>query len=63
MPRSSNYFKAHVVRNDGVPKEEVCRSCRGTGEDRHIADADCMICWGEGTVLLDVPEPTEVLVL
>lgn len=49
MPRS-NYFKAHTVVNDGVMQEQVCRYCRGTGEDPNIDGADCIICWGEGTL-------------
>lgn len=52
MPRS-NYFKAHTVRNGSVPQEQVCRTCRGTGDDPHIPSADCMDCWGAGTVLLE----------
>lgn len=49
MPRS-NYFKAHTVSKGGVPEEQVCRTCRGSGEDPRIADADCLACWGEGTI-------------
>lgn len=58
MPRS-NYFKVHVVRYDGVPKEQVCRTCRGSGEDARLPDADCMTCWGEGTIPLQLGDDTE----
>lgn len=58
MPRS-NYFKAHTIKNQGVPQEEVCRHCHGSGEDPREPDADCMICWGEGTIPIKfVEEPT-----
>lgn len=49
----SNNFKAHTVVNKGVEQEEVCRPCRGTGEDPRIDGADCLNCWGEGTIPLD----------
>jgi DnaJ-class molecular chaperone len=48
----SNYFKAYTVVNDGVMSEQVCRACKGTGEDPHTPDADCIECWGEGTLEL-----------
>lgn len=46
----SNYFKAFEVRNEGVAREEVCRNCRGTGDDPDIDGADCIECWGDGTI-------------
>lgn len=57
MPRS-NYFKAHTVLTEGVPQETVCRSCRGSGEDPCTPDADCLACWGEGTIPLQVGAET-----
>lgn len=63
MPRSSNYFKAHTVVADGVPKEQVCRTCHGSGEDPHEYDADCMECWGEGTLPLQLGAGAEESVL
>lgn len=55
----SNYFKAHTIRNEGVAQEQVCRVCRGTGEDPVIPEADCLECWGEGTVEFVSDNPPE----
>lgn len=46
----SNFHKAYTVVNEGVAQEQVCRTCRGTGEDPNVPDADCMECWGDGTI-------------
>lgn len=51
MPRS-NYFKTHTVRTEGVAQEQVCRACHGSGDDPVIEGADCMKCWGDGTISL-----------
>jgi DnaJ-class molecular chaperone len=51
MPRS-NYAKHHVVRTEGVEQEQVCPSCKGLGEDPRVADADCLTCWGDGTIVI-----------
>ena len=35
--------------------EEVattCNACYGTGLDRKL-DADCIVCWGEGSILVE----------
>lgn len=53
MSPRSNYFKAHVVVNEGVAQEEVCRACKGTGDDPYIDGANCMMCWGDGTIPLE----------
>lgn len=29
-----------------------CNACYGTGLDRKL-DADCLVCWGEGSILID----------
>lgn len=55
MPRS-NYYKAHMVRDGGVPREQVCPACKGSGEDARTEGADCLTCWGEGTIELDDAE-------
>lgn len=52
MAKPSNYFKAYTVVNEGVMQEQVCRACKGSGEDPHTPDADCITCWGEGTLEL-----------
>lgn len=54
--RSSNYSKVRTVTYGGVDQEEVCRVCRGTGEDPHRDGADCITCWGEGTIPLEGEE-------
>lgn len=51
MPRS-NYFKSHTVTKEGLAREQVCRACHGSGDDPHIDGADCMTCWGDGTIPL-----------
>lgn len=53
----SNYrHHSDVVNNiiDDDYMEEAattCHACYGTGLDRHV-DADCMVCWGEGSLLI-----------
>lgn len=48
----SNYTKAHTVRNGPHMSEVVCRRCKGLGEDPDVEGADCLACWGDGTLLL-----------
>lgn len=57
---SSNYMSNHHTVNDilelkdlGELEEEsvTCNACYGSGLDRYL-DADCMNCWGEGTLLI-----------
>lgn len=61
----SNYRHHSDVVNDVLDSEEVndevleelatkCNACFGTGLDRYV-DADCMTCWGEGTILVSEP--------
>ncbi len=56
----SNYKHHTDVVNDilelselGELEEEAttCNACYGTGLDRKL-DADCLTCWGEGTILV-----------
>jgi DnaJ-class molecular chaperone len=54
MTRPSNYFKAYTVVNEGVMQEQVCPVCKGIGEDPRTPGADCIECWGEGT--LELPQ-------
>ncbi len=30
----------------------ICNACFGTGLDRKL-DADCLVCWGEGSILVE----------
>lgn len=58
----SNYRHHSNVVNTILPNEEEeleehateCHACYGTGLDRHV-DADCMVCWGEGSILVGEP--------
>jgi len=55
----SNYRHHSNVVNTILPSDEEfleehateCHACYGTGLDRHV-DADCMVCWGEGSILV-----------
>lgn len=55
----SNYKHHSNVVNNILPETEeemeelatTCNACFGTGLDRHV-DADCMVCWGEGSILV-----------
>ncbi len=56
----SNYRHHSNVVNDVLELSELgeleehateCHACYGTGLDRHV-DADCMVCWGEGSILV-----------
>jgi DnaJ-class molecular chaperone len=52
MTRRSNYSKVRTVGTEGLSEEQVCQTCRGTGEDPKLDGADCLDCWGEGTFSL-----------
>lgn len=58
----SNYRHHSNVVNDVLDMEDdfgyleeeatTCNACYGTGLDRKL-DADCIVCWGEGTILVE----------
>lgn len=53
----SNVVNNVLPVNDEEELEELattCNACYGTGQDRHV-DADCMVCWGEGSILVSEP--------
>lgn len=59
----SNYLHHSDVVNNVLDTDEeyeyyleefatTCNACFGTGLDRKL-DADCMVCWGEGSILVE----------
>jgi len=58
----SNYRHQSNVVNNILPEidEEMeehateCHACFGTGLDRKL-DADCLVCWGDGSILVNEP--------
>lgn len=58
----SNYRHHSDVVNDVLDTEDdelyleehatTCNACYGTGLDRKL-DADCIVCWGEGSILVE----------
>lgn len=50
----SNVVNIPWVTSDDEYLEEhatTCNACYGTGMDREL-DADCIECWGEGSILI-----------
>ena len=61
--KRSNLMESRETVNDilelkdlGELEEDsvICNACYGSGLDRY-EDADCMTCWGEGTILVSEP--------
>jgi DnaJ-class molecular chaperone len=46
----SNYTDEEEPRNNTDRREKRCQHCHGTGDDPKIEGADCIECWGYGTI-------------